>query len=621
MPRPLAGGVRLGPLTIVFLTLPAAALLLSPDLVRRMVPRAVFRAFGLFLLLMAAFFFALPGGGDPRFLVPLAIYNGVSGALTVLGARHIQPPGTWGSQTEDGRTQKLAQVGGLNPLADYNVELWNAERVLERKNRERISSIGQSEASGSNSVGSEDGRRLGTNVSEGVETVSAETDADRPSLGHGGDTKDKGKPRHYWRKNEADVQRWADLFKSGLTIIHIAERENVSPDTISTQLHKVGLTVKQGHHMVDQLPLKYSPQFIELIDKGPEAVLEFVKDRVWGIQASETGLEQLRKFCEFVRLHHHGMGVKEIARMLSVHRSSVAEWREGTDQPYLIRAISDTLPITQRAGWRLLPMHLSSGGSDPSGWIQVPTTMSYENILDVIGQVQPLETTFQRAELFGLSQPQVLSMMSELFAYLLGIMVGDAGKLGGAQSRYASMNLDLQLTLKKSTNERLGEFVMMCVNSLGIDMGRIKDKPPSGRKLLGKNPSPAYRWASGRSPLLAWMFSVGLGLSWDETTTTDQVKMEWIFDAPFIFRKRFVQGTADSDGCVKPSVVEIATVPNANFFARVLHSLGMTTAHVGFDYGEPYKTTLNRKQASTLPIFNEYVNSYRHQKLMKWNEN
>jgi len=37
--------------------------------------------------------------------------------------------------------------------------------------------------------------------------------------------------------------------------------------------------------MVEQLPLKYSPEFIELVDRGPDAVLEFVRNRVWGIQA------------------------------------------------------------------------------------------------------------------------------------------------------------------------------------------------------------------------------------------------------------------------------------------------------------------------------------------------
>jgi len=191
--------------------------------------------------------------------------------------------------------------------------------------------------------------------------------------------------RGHWHHNEDDVKRWAELFQSGITIVHIAERYGVDPETVSNQLHGRGFTIT-----------------------------------------------------------------------LSLHRTSVAEWREGTDQPYLIRAVNDTLAKVPRAGWKLLPMHLSSGGCDPSSWIQVPLSIQpYSDVLEVIAQTQPLAKTFERAALFGLTTPRVLETQSELFAYLLGVMVGDSGKHGGSQNRYASMNLDLQLTQKHLTNERL----------------------------------------------------------------------------------------------------------------------------------------------------------------------
>jgi len=425
--------------------------------------------------------------------------------------------------------------------------------------------------------------------------------------------------RHHWRRNNEDIQRWAELFKGGLTIVHIAERENVDPDTVSQQLHTLGLTVTQGHHMVQQLPLKYSSQFVELVGKGPDAVHEFVKDRVWGIQPSPTGERQLRNFCEFVRLHHQGLGIEEISRRISAHRSTIAHWRDGSDQPYLIRAVNDTLARIPREGWKLLPMRLSSGGGNPSEWIQVPQAIcSFEDVLDVVNQLRPLETAYERAALLGIARAQIQVMRTDLFAYTLGIMVGDSAKHGGEQLRYSSMSLDLQFTRRKPTNERLGEFVLMCANSLGLKMTRIKDKSPTGRQLLARHPTPAYRWSSERSPLLAWMFSVGLGLGWGETTTMNQIRMNWIFEMPKTFRIRFVQGVADSDGCVKRSEVEIASVPNAQFFADLLQSLGMTTAHVSYEKGEPLKTMLNRKQASTLPIFNEYVKGYRYRRMMTW---
>jgi hypothetical protein len=428
--------------------------------------------------------------------------------------------------------------------------------------------------------------------------------------------------RHRWRRNKSDVKEWVELFLEGTTIVHIAERFSVDPGTISVELHRAGLVVTQGHHMAEQLPLKYSPEFIELVDKGPQAVLDFVKNRVWGIQASGTGLKQLQTFCEFVRLHHEGVGVKAMAKRLSAHRSTVAEWREGTDKPYLIRAICDTLPLAPKKGWKLLPMHLVSGGGEPSGWIQVPQTIkSYDDLVDMIGQIQPLQQTYSRARMFGLTPPQIDSMRMDLFAYLLGIMVGDSGKLGGEQHRYASMNLDLQLTLKQPTNERLGEFVLLCANCLGLEMERKRDKQPTGQTSLSKVPSAAYRWISERSPLFAWIFSVGMGLSWGETTTNHQLRMDWIHDMPKSFRTRFIQGAADSDGTARKYKVDITSVPNAAFFTKVLQNLGATSARIAYEYGVPYRTALSTKDASRLPIFNEFVQSYRYLRMMQWSSN
>jgi len=425
--------------------------------------------------------------------------------------------------------------------------------------------------------------------------------------------------RHRWRRNDDDIRKWAELFRSGTTILRIAKQFDVDPLTISRELHSLGFTITPGRHMVEQLPLRYPAEFIELVDRGPDAVLEFVKNSVWGIQANTNAMSRVQSFCEFIRLHHQGIGIKGIALKLSAHRSTIAHWRDGTDRPYLIRAAYESLPYVLAKGWKLLPMHLSSGGNEPSGWIQVPLAIkSYSDILGVLAELQPLELTYTRARLFGLERSQIQALGPELFAYLLGIMVGDSAKLGGEQPRYTSMNLDFELTLKQPTNERLGEFVMMCSNSLGIKMERKKDKPPSGQQLLGRNPTAAYRWTSERSPLLAWMFSVGLGLRPGETTTENQLRMDWIFGMPSPFRIRFIQGAADSDGTARRYVVDIASVPNAEFFTRLLRSLGMASAHVAYENGVPLRTALKTNEAARIPIFNEFVKSYRYQRMMYW---
>ena len=180
------------------------------------------------------------------------------------------------------------------------------------------------------------------------------------------------------------------------------------------------------------------------------------------------------------------------------------------------------------------------------------------------------------------------------------------------------MNIDLQLTKKKPSNYKLGNFVCTTTNSLGFAMNRIRDKQPSGATRTSRVPTPAYRWMSERSPFLAWMFSVGLGLKWNETTTTNTVRMDWIFDTPYNFRKRFVQAIADSDGTVVRYRARITSVPNADFVTRLLQSLGMTTASTVYEYGQPLRTRVNTREAARLPIFNEFTNGYRYQKLQQY---
>jgi hypothetical protein len=414
-----------------------------------------------------------------------------------------------------------------------------------------------------------------------------------------------------------DAGRWADKFSNGASVLSIAKGEGVDPGTVSSWLKKLGLEIKQGQHRVRQLPLKYSNQITELVDGGANHVLEFVSNRVWGITASEKGTRQLLNFCEFARLHHEGVGVEDIARRLSSHRSTVAEWREGTDQPYLIKALIAVVSNPVPDGIKLLPLWLSSGGNEAGDWIRVPITLtSYEELVFVMNQLNPTEDAFRRGASFGITRQQLLSMKIELVGYLLGVMVGDASKLGGEQSRFTSSNLDLQLTTKQPTNLTLGEFVCMRVNILGLAMERTANKKPSGATRFGKHPSEAFRWSSVRSPVLAWLYNVCMGLSWDQNTSTNEVKMDWILGAPPGFRKRFVQGLADSDATVKPYEVVITSVPNSKLTSVLLQSLGLTSAHVVIEAGRALRTMVSRRQGASLPIFNEFVKGYRYQKLM-----
>jgi hypothetical protein len=434
----------------------------------------------------------------------------------------------------------------------------------------------------------------------------------------GAHSQDTGK-RRYRRWSEESAKRWKEAFESGKSILEIAEADEVDPKIVSQRLHKLGVEIYQGRHRVERLPLKIPTELAELLSSGPDHVLKFLDERVWGLTATESGIGQLRKFCRFIDLHRQGTGVLDIASQLQVHRSTVMQWREFKDQPYLIRAAHAVLQNQTSPDEKLLPLHLDSGGNQQDSWIRVPTQITnFSDIQKVVHQLTPLPSTYERGLQFGLPESQVQSMRLELFAYLLGVMVGDLAKSGGHLSRFASMNLDLQLSKKQVTNERFGDMVSMCVNNLGIGMCRKADKPPSGATRFGRHPSAAYRWTSERSPLFAWMFSVALGLQWNQTTSKDRIQIDWIFCTPHSFRLRFVQGLADSDATVKPSEIVITSVPNADLTTKLLQGLGMTTAHTVYESEVPLRTMVNRRQSSSLPIFNEFVKSYRYYKMLHY---
>jgi len=451
-----------------------------------------------------------------------------------------------------------------------------------------------------------------------VREMTSNSEEDHRPASDWGHSEDTTKRRPYWYRPE-DRSRWEASYRQGNSIVQIAAAEQVSWETVSKWLHRLGVEIKLGRRPVQQPPLGIPPRLVALVGMGHSKILRLVREQVWGIDTTPKGIEQLRNFCQFVHLHGKGVGVKAVAKTLGVHRSTILKWRQGINQPYLAKVASSVFGKSLSPGWKLLPLRITSGGNEQKDWIRVPESIhGYNDILSVIRQTKPLEQTYDRAAKFGLSHHRIQRMRHELFAYLIGMMLGDSGKLGGKEQRFSSMHLDLQLTKKKPSNYKLGDFVCTTANSLGFAMNRIRDKQPSGATRTSRVPTPAYRWMSERSPLLAWMFSVGLGLKWNETTTLNTVRMDWILETPYNFRKRFIQAVADSDGTVRPYSVEIVSVPNTEFIIRLLRSLGMTSAHARTENGKPLRSVVTIKEAAKLPIFNEFTHGYRYQKLQKY---
>ncbi len=463
-----------------------------------------------------------------------------------------------------------------------------------------------------------------TEIHESVVQMLSQNEGGKGPESEAGHLPDTGKQKRRWRHwTEEDAKRWEEKFvRERKSITQIAADDEVDPKIVSVWLHKLGVDVYAGLHRIDREPPKLTVELSQLLAKGPDEVLKFIDRRVWGVSASPDGLKQLTKFCQFLKLPLE-VGVKAVAKGLKIDRSMVGAWTEGTKQPYLVRVANTAVQTTiLKEGWKLLPLHLVSGGNEQGPWIQVPVAITdYEDITTVIGQLTPLEVAYQRGSGFGLSRDAIQEMRPALLGYLLAIMVGDAGKAGGQQERFASMNLDVQFTRKRISNARLGDFICLCTNTLGLEMNSIKDKLPSGTTSFSREPSAAYRWSSERSPVLAWMFSVGLGLKWNETTTTHPVNMNWIFNMPFEFGKRFAQGLADSDGCVKKYVVEITSAPNTEFVTKLLHSVGLKSAYSRIENGIALRSVVRAIEAANLPLVNEFTNGYRYQQLMSYKRN
>jgi transposase-like protein len=419
--------------------------------------------------------------------------------------------------------------------------------------------------------------------------------------------------RHYKRASVDDARRWADKYSKQVSILRIAQDEKVSPDTVSSWLRKLGVQVKQGSHFVQQPPWSIPQDLEKLLALGPAKVLESIEAGIWGSQASPQGVAQLEKFCAFAQLYRAEKGVGAIARNLGLHRSTILEWRNGTDLPYLVKLAQVVISNPTRRGWRLLPLSVEAGGNKQEKWIRVPNKIDrFEDVVEVVEELTPLQDVTAKVTRFGLQQTEFESMRIEMLGYVLGILVGDAGKRGGKQHRVSSMNIDLQLIKSHASNENLGEFVCSCCGLFGLRMHRVKDKSPSGEQLRSLSPNYAYRWISERSPIIGWMFQVCLGLNWSQTTSNDSVQMDWILGSTYDFRKRFLQGLADSDGTARQYSVEIASMPNAEFVTAVLRSIGLSSAYTRFEDNKPTRSIVNMREASALPIFNEFTGGYRY---------
>ena len=164
-----------------------------------------------------------------------------------------------------------------------------------------------------------------------------------------------------------------------------------------------------------------------------------------------------------------------------------------------------------------------------------------------------------------------LKVLMTSTCYLLGWFLGDLGKHYRKEPKKV-IDVDIQLTRNHPENLALGEYVAGCIRRLGIACKRMPDRRP-GRGM----PKGAFCWGSQHHQIFSWVHLSCLGLKWNERTSYDCAKMDWIYSSPRDCRIWFLRGLADSDGDVhfRDKSVYITTSPNTSLVRSLLASLGV----------------------------------------------
>ncbi|MBS3151291.1 hypothetical protein J4443_02840 [Candidatus Woesearchaeota archaeon] len=327
--------------------------------------------------------------------------------------------------------------------------------------------------------------------------------------------------------------------------------------------------------------------------------LKFV-DYFYGISPRERDILQYNLYFKSMEMYKTKNSFKEVSDILDVHPSTVKSWIRNMNFPFLIRLYKHYInlgKLDKKYQW--LPMNSTRGGLLIGPWIKIPNKISsFKDIEYVVNQLNPLKNSrFKNYKKL------------DMFAYVLGMTVGDTSKLGIERSQRVTRRLQLRLTKRYKSNEITGEFVKFCLNSLGVRMNRTKDCPAGKR-----NTHPFYAWHSQCSLFIQWIFNVCLGMSNQEKTTYDPINARWILDTPRSFRISFLQGLADSDGWVDITTFRAGIVggPNTGFIQEIYTSLGINSFKGYLHRGTLGYVSINLNDASKLPLFNPCVKSYRY---------
>jgi hypothetical protein len=326
--------------------------------------------------------------------------------------------------------------------------------------------------------------------------------------------------------------------------------------------------------------------------------------------------KEKKKFSDFFRaieLRKQKNFASAIADVTNLPKHTIEKWLFGKNIPFVIRLFQHYKKIGKpKKGCQWLSINSTRGGLFTGPWVQVPLKINaFEEVEYALNQLKEIENFQVLKKKFGIKTAEQKEL---LFAYLLGMLIGDSSKPAIKRKNRTTRCITIRLTTAHESNELLGEFTSLCANVLGLRMKKCKNCP------AGKcNTNPFYTWISQSSPLIQWVFKACLGLEDNGRTTYDKIKADWLLTVPREFRICFLQGLADSDGFVDLSAQHAAVIthPNTNLIEKIFDSLGVRTRRWLITQTGLWCLVVSIKDAFELPLFSPEVKSYRYQKVIK----
>ena len=326
------------------------------------------------------------------------------------------------------------------------------------------------------------------------------------------------------------------------------------------------------------------------------------------LKVNKSDIKEYQQYCNAIICKNNGLSPNKIYKLLHISKRKVENWFYENNKPIVIHILNYYSELgTPRNKTKWLSLNSTRGGLLTGPWIKVPSKIvSFAQLVEVIGQTQ-----IHKKNDGDLVKDYSIE---NRFAYLLGFAVGDSSKTGIVRKNKIIRRIQIRLSKGYETNERIGDFVTFCINSLGLRMKKTKDCP------AGKcNTNSFYSWMSQSSSFFSWIYNVCLGLKDNELTTYDKIHANWIIKAPVAFRISFLQGLADSDGFVDFSSkqVGIITEPNTDFITKILNSLRINSHKRFFTNNRLWSVMIDYNSAYILPLFNPIIKSYRYKYVEK----